>query len=226
MKRGQRLDAPPARGLGPRERAPRVAGSPSGAAGATRSRRCGWCRRTSRELLALPLAWTPRDGRAPARHGDQGQADDKDDLEKQKGKLAGKILMLGEPREVKPRRRRSPSATTRSPSPISPATRSPACAPTCAPASPSTARSSPGAASSSGLNKFIVEEKVAAVIEAGAHDGGTFRVQGVQDGQRKDAPAAVPDARDGDRALGADRAAARPQGARRAGDQSQDEAHG
>src|SRR5262249_3664761 len=42
------------------------------------------------------------------------------------------------------------------------------------------------------LNKFLAEEKVAVVLEPGALDGGTFRVQGVNNGWRKDPPPTVP----------------------------------
>src|SRR6266536_604819 len=54
------------------------------------------------ELLALPLAWSPGTDGALRAQAIKVKLTEKEDLEKQKGKLAGKILMLGETRDVKP----------------------------------------------------------------------------------------------------------------------------
>lgn len=145
------------------------------------------------ELLGLPLAWTPGTNgplRASAVHVKLAE---KEDLEKQKGKLAGKILLLGEMREIKPQERAlserydekrlaelssyevpSPERLRR---PGQPVTRE------------EFARRREFRRA---LNKFLVEEKVAALIEPGSRDGGTFGVQGVQNGWRKEAPPTIP----------------------------------
>ena len=145
------------------------------------------------ELIALPLAWSPGTEGTLRAHAAKVKLTEKDDLEKQKGKLAGKIVMLGEAREVKPQEKaladryddKTLADLTRYEIPgIRPYTR--------------------GGVTYTRedlvkrrefqrlLNKFLVEEKVAAVLEAGALDGGTFRVQGVNNGQRKNAPATPP----------------------------------
>jgi carboxypeptidase Q len=54
------------------------------------------------ELLALPEAWTPGTKGAVAGKAVRVKATTKEELEKEKGKLAGKIVFLGELREVRP----------------------------------------------------------------------------------------------------------------------------
>jgi len=145
------------------------------------------------ELLALPLAWSPGTEGPLRAQAARVKLADKDDLEKQKGKLAGKILVLGDAREVRLQEKAlserysdkglAELALYQVPNPQ--------------------AFGRPGQPFNREeflkrrefqrtLAKFLVDEKVAAVLEAGPLDGGTFRVQGVQNGYRKNAPASVP----------------------------------
>ncbi len=144
------------------------------------------------ELLALPLAWSPGTDGPVRAQAVKVKLTEKDDLEKQKGKLAGKIVMLGETRDVKPQEKalserydeKSLADIARYEIPGRPYMRA---------GQPFNREEfARRRAFQRELTKFLVEEKVAAVLEAGALDGGTFRVQGVQGGQRKDAPATVP----------------------------------
>ena len=145
------------------------------------------------EMLALPQAWSPGTEGTLRADAIKVKLTEKDDLEKQKGKLAGKIVMLGDAREVKPQEKalaerydeKSLADLSRYDIPS---------------ARPYTRGGVPFTREEllkrrefqRALNKFLVEEKVAAVIEAGALDGGTFRVQGVNNGYRKNAPATPP----------------------------------
>ncbi|MGH9316378.1 MAG: M20/M25/M40 family metallo-hydrolase, partial [Thermoanaerobaculia bacterium] len=54
------------------------------------------------ELLALPEAWTPGTNGVVAARAVRVKATTKEDLEKEKGKLTGKIVFLGELKEIKP----------------------------------------------------------------------------------------------------------------------------
>ncbi len=54
------------------------------------------------QLWALPRAWTPGTNGPVRGPAVRAKIESKDDLAKYKGKLAGKIVMLGEPREIKP----------------------------------------------------------------------------------------------------------------------------
>jgi carboxypeptidase Q len=54
------------------------------------------------ELLALPEAWTPGTNGVVSAKAVRVKATTKEELEKEKGKVAGKIVFLGELREVKP----------------------------------------------------------------------------------------------------------------------------
>jgi carboxypeptidase Q len=145
------------------------------------------------EMLALPQAWSPGTEGILRAHAVKVKLTDKDDLEKQKGKLAGKIVMLGDAREVKPQEKalaeRYDEKTLADLSRYEiPGVRA------------YTRGGQPFTREDllkrrefqRALNKFLVEEKAAAVIEAGALDGGTFRVQGVNNGHRKNASATPP----------------------------------
>jgi carboxypeptidase Q len=142
------------------------------------------------ELLALPQAWSPGTEGTLRAHAVKVKLTEKDDLEKQKGKLAGKIVMLGDAREVKPQEKalaerydeKTLADLSRYEIPgVRPYTRG---------GQPFTREDLIKRREfQRALNKFLIEEKVAAVIEAGALDGGTFRVQGVNNGHRKNAPA-------------------------------------
>jgi hypothetical protein len=54
------------------------------------------------QLIAVPRAWTPGTNGPVRGKVVQSKIDSKEDLEKLKGKLAGKFLLLGDPREFKP----------------------------------------------------------------------------------------------------------------------------
>ncbi len=54
------------------------------------------------QLWALPRAWTPGTNGPVRGVAVRAKIESKDDLAKYKGKLAGKIVMLGDPREIKP----------------------------------------------------------------------------------------------------------------------------
>ena len=145
------------------------------------------------ELLALPFAWSPGTEGILRSQAVKVKLADKDDLEKQKGKLAGKIVMLGEMREVKPGEK--PLSARYDEKTLDELSRYqiPGAAPFGRPGQPFNREEFVKRREfQRALNKFLVDEKVAAVIEAGALDGGTFRVQGLQNAQRKDAPPAVP----------------------------------
>jgi carboxypeptidase Q len=145
------------------------------------------------ELIALPQAWSPGTEGALRAHAVKVKLTEKDDLEKQKGKLAGKIVMLGDAREVKPQEKALAERYDEK-----------ALADLSRYEIPGVRQYTRGGVPFTredllkrrefqrALNKFLVDEKVAAVIEAGALDGGTFRVQGVNNGHRKNAPPTPP----------------------------------
>lgn len=54
------------------------------------------------DLAALPLAWTPGTNGPVRGKAVKAKIETSADLEKYKGKLAGKVVMLGDPRELKP----------------------------------------------------------------------------------------------------------------------------
>jgi len=145
------------------------------------------------ELLALPLAWSPgTDGPLRAKAVKVKLAD-KDDLEKQKGKLAGRIVMLGDTREVKAQEK--PLSERYDEKSLAELYRyeAPGLRPYMRAGQPFNREDFIRRREfQRTLEKFLVDEKVAAVLDAGALDGGTFRVQGALNGYRKNAPASVP----------------------------------
>ncbi len=145
------------------------------------------------ELLALPLAWSPGTGGPLRAQAVKVKLTEKEDLEKQKGKLAGKILLLGETRDVKPQEK--PLSERYDEKSLAELYRYevPGVRPYMRAGRPFNREEfARRRAFQRTLEAFLVEEKVAAVLEPGALDGGTFRLQGLLNGQRKDAPAAVP----------------------------------
>jgi carboxypeptidase Q len=145
------------------------------------------------ELLALPQAWSPGTEGTLRAHAVKVKLTEKDDLEKQKGKLAGKIVMLGDAREVKPQEKALAERYDEKTLADLSRYEVPGVRPYMRGGQPFTREDLIRRRQfQRALNKFLVEEKVAAVIEAGALDGGTFRVQGVNNGHRKDAPATPP----------------------------------
>ncbi len=148
----------------------------------------------SAELLALPMAWTP--GTNGTVHGIPVKVKlaTKEDLEKEKGKLGGKIVLLGEMRDVHPdekalsQRYDEKGLSELAQYPI------PGLTPYSRPGMPPFNREEflKRRQFAREVAKFLAEEKVAVVIEPGPLDGGTFRVQGAGNGWKKDAPATVP----------------------------------
>ena len=147
------------------------------------------------EMLALPVAWTPGTNgplRAPAV---RFKLIEKEDLEKAKGKLAGKILLIGELREVRPQERGLSERYDEKGLTDLSRYEIPGLTPYRRPGQPPFNREEflKRRQFARELAKFLVEEKVAAVIEPGPQlEGGTFRVQGVNNGWKKDAPPNVP----------------------------------
>jgi carboxypeptidase Q len=145
------------------------------------------------ELFALPNAWTPGTEGPLRAKAVKVKLSDKEDLEKQKGKLAGKFVLIGEEREVKPSEKPLSERYTEKTLDELYLYEIPGLRPYMRAGQPFNRddflrrREFQRA-----LNKFLVDEKVAAVLEAGALDGGTFPVQGALNGHRKDAPASPP----------------------------------
>jgi carboxypeptidase Q len=145
------------------------------------------------ELLALPVAWTPGTNGPIRAAAVKVKLATEEDLKKEKGTLAGKIVLVGETREVRPQEKalseryddkglgelglyQIPGATP-GPRGGQPFNRE---------------EFLKRRQFQRSLDKFLAEEKVAAVLEPGALDGGTFRVQGASNGYKKDAPPTVP----------------------------------
>ncbi len=146
------------------------------------------------ELLALPVAWTPGTNGPLRASLVRAKLATEEDLKSEKGKYAGKVLLLGEMRDVRPSEtslseRYDEKRLTEIGAYEIPGV---------------TSRQRPGQPAFNreefakrrrfrrALERFLSEEKVAAVLEPGALDGGTFRVQGVSNGYKSDAPATVP----------------------------------
>jgi carboxypeptidase Q len=145
------------------------------------------------ELLALPQAWTPSTNGVVRGKPVKVKLESKEDLEKQKGKLAGKIVLLGDMREVKP-----------SEKPLSERYDEKGLAAIAQYEIPGRPYMRAGRvfnredfirrrAFQRELVKFLAEEKPAIVIQPGELDGGTFHVQsGGGEVYKKDAPMGVP----------------------------------
>jgi carboxypeptidase Q len=144
------------------------------------------------ELIALPKAWTPSTEGPVRGKLVRVKLENKDDLEKNKGKLAGAILLLGEMREVKMNTEAKTSRYTDQT--LDELYRF----------APQQARSAAAAAQFSEaakrrafapeLMKFLAEEKVAATIEPTRlpGDGGTVFVQASGSPYKKGEPIGVP----------------------------------
>ena len=146
------------------------------------------------ELVALPVAWTPGTNgplRAPLVHVKLATDED---LKEQKGKLAGKILLLGDMRDVRPQERALSERYDQKSLAEIEEYEIPGLVPRPRPGQPPFNRAEflKRRQFRRTLDKFLLEEKVAAVIEPGALDGGTFRVQGISNGWKPDAPKTFP----------------------------------
>jgi len=146
------------------------------------------------EMLGLPVAWSPGTNGPLRAAAVKYKLTEKEDLEKARGKLAGKILLLGDLREIHPQEKALSDRYDEKalgdlfqydiPG-LTPYRR----------AGPPVNREEflQRRQFQRELSKFLVEERVAAILEPGPQlEGGTFRVQGVSNGWKKDAPPTVP----------------------------------
>ena len=137
-------------------------------------------------LLALPKAWSPGTSGPVRGPVVLARLTTKDDLEKQKGKLKGRIVLTDELREVKPQEKgtldrydeKELDELEKYEVPVA-----------RGPYSPEEFRRRREFRRA--LNVFLEEEKPLAVIDAGRFDGGTFHVQG-GGSWRKGEPVGVP----------------------------------
>ena len=146
------------------------------------------------ELLALPVAWTPGTNGPVRASVVKVKLATEDDLKEQKGKLAGKILLLGDMREVRTSDKAlSARYDTKELDDIA-QYEIPSATPRLRPGQPPFNREDfmKRRRFRRILDKFLADEKVAAVIEPSGLDGGTLRVQGANNGWKADAPAIVP----------------------------------
>jgi hypothetical protein len=138
------------------------------------------------ELLALPKAWSPGTNGPLRGKVVLAKLTSTEDLEKQRGKLAGRIVLTDEMREVKPQEK---AALERYDDKTLEKLWEYGAAALRSPFTPEEFRRRREFRRA--LNKFLEEEKPLAVIDPGALDGGTFRVQ--QGGSyKKGEPVGVP----------------------------------
>jgi carboxypeptidase Q len=127
----------------------------------------------SAELLALPTAWSPSTNGVVRARVVRVKLESDEDLQKEKGKLAGAIVMIGAPVDLKPQDK--PALSRYDDKSLSaleqyemPEARTPA----------ARAEAAKRRTFRRALLPWLITEKVAAIIEPGAgSDGGTFRVQ-------------------------------------------------
>jgi carboxypeptidase Q len=138
------------------------------------------------QLYGLPMAWSPGTNGAIRAKVVKVKLESKEDLEKNKGKLAGAIVMIAEPKEMKPQDKaaldRYDEARLQELSQYE------------IPAERDAARRGEFMKRREfrkQLAQFAMDEKVAAVVSPGSGDGGVFRVQGGGT-WRDDEPVGVP----------------------------------
>ncbi len=137
-------------------------------------------------LLALPKAWTPGTNGITRAEVLKVKLEDKADLDKYKGKLAGKILLIGDMRDVKPHdapeleRYDEKRLTTIAQYGLPPSRYN-----------MDRQQMLQRMRFARELAQFLQDEKVAAVIEPSRGDGGTIFVQGTR-AYLKDYPMGVP----------------------------------
>ena len=146
------------------------------------------------ELLALPVAWSPGTNGPLRASLVRVKLATEDDLKAEKGKLAGKVLLLGDMRDVRPSETSLSERYDQKGLTEIAGFEIPGVSPKPRPGQPPFNREEFAKRRQfrRALDRFLAEEKVAAVLEPGALDGGTFRVQGVSNGYKSDAPASVP----------------------------------
>ncbi|MEO8189781.1 MAG: M20/M25/M40 family metallo-hydrolase [Acidobacteriota bacterium] len=148
----------------------------------------------SAELIALPVAWSPGTNGPLRASLVRVKLATEDDLKAQKGQLAGKVLLLGEMRDVRPSEASLSERYDEKGLTGMGAYEIPGLTPRPRPGQPpfNLEEFAKRRRFRRAVDRFLAEEKVAAVLEPGALDGGTFRVQGVSNGYKADAPATVP----------------------------------
>lgn len=126
----------------------------------------------AQQLYALPLAWTPATDGVVRGKVVKVKLETKEDLEAQKGKLAGAIVMTGEPREFRPQENAALDRYTDDEL----ADLAVYAIPTERDAN---RRSEYGRRREfrRQLAQFAMDEKIAAIIQPGGGEGGVFRVQ-------------------------------------------------
>lgn len=138
------------------------------------------------QLYALPMAWSPSTNGPIRAKVMKAKLESKEDLEKHKGKFAGAILMIAEPKEMKPQEKaaleRYDEAELQK------------LAEYAIPSARDEARRGElmkRRELRKQLAQFTIDEKVAAVVSPGNGEGGVFRVQGGGT-WRDDEPIGVP----------------------------------
>jgi carboxypeptidase Q len=136
------------------------------------------------QLYALPKAWSPATNGPIRGKAVKVKLESKDDLEKNKGKLAGAIVLIAEPREMAPANTPALDRLTDEELDELAAYEIP--------------RENPRAGEFArrrefrrALAQFAMDEKIAALVDAGSGEAGVFRVQS-GGAWRDDEPAGVP----------------------------------
>lgn len=140
----------------------------------------------TQQLYAIPMAWSPATNGALRAKVVKVKLESKEDLEKNKGKLAGVIVMIAEPKEVKPL---DTVALDRYDE-----TELRELAQYEVPTARDRARMGEFVKRREfrkHLAQFAIDEKIAAIMQPGSGDGGVFRVQGGGT-WRDDEPVGVP----------------------------------
>ncbi|HEV7242784.1 MAG TPA: M20/M25/M40 family metallo-hydrolase [Thermoanaerobaculia bacterium] len=138
------------------------------------------------QLYALPMAWSPATAGTIRGKVTKVKLEAKEDLEKNKGKLAGAIVMIAEPKEMKPQEkaaldRYDDDELTKLAGYEIPAARDEA----------RRGEFMKRREFRKQLAQFAIDEKIAAIVAPGNGEGGVFRVQGGGT-WRDDEPVGVP----------------------------------
>ncbi len=138
------------------------------------------------QLYALPMAWSPATSGAIRGKVIKAKLESKEDLEKNKGKFGGAILMIAEPKEMKPQEKGALNRYDES--------GLQKLAEYTIPSARDQARRGEYLKRREfrkHLAQFAIDEKIAAVVQPGNGEGGVFRVQGGGT-WRDDEPVGVP----------------------------------
>ncbi len=138
------------------------------------------------QLYALPAAWSPATNGPLRAKVVKVKLESKEDLEKNKGKLAGLFVMPAEPREMKPQEKAALERYDEK--------ELDALADYQVPSARDNARRAEAQKRCElrrALAQFAIDEKIAAIVQSGSGEGGVFRVQGGGT-WRDDEPLGVP----------------------------------